>query len=103
MRACHKFKGSRAVYTKKVKRFRRIICADTCKAIIQELQDLTFAEDKNGALIEDEFCIDPHTLSAIWYGLDDYEVSDLKGGGMRVLKEKEAKENNDAERNGNVN
>ncbi len=86
MRPCHKFKGSRAMYTKKVKRFQRIICADTCPSIIQELQDLTFAEDKNGEMIEDEFNIDPHTLSAIWYGLDDYEVSDLKGGGMRVLK-----------------
>ena len=86
MRPCHKFKGSRAVYTKKVKRFQRIICADTCEAIIHELQDLTFAEDKNGEIMEDEFNIDPHTLSAIWYGLDDYEVSDLKGSGMRVLK-----------------
>ncbi|MBR3205080.1 MAG: PBSX family phage terminase large subunit, partial [Bacillus sp. (in: Bacteria)] len=27
---------------------------------------------------EDEFQIDPHTLSAIWYALDDYEVTDLK-------------------------
>ena len=42
--------------------------------------------DKDGELIEDEFNIDPHTLSAIWYGLDDYEVSDLKGGGMRIMK-----------------
>lgn len=102
MRPCHKFKGSRAMYTKKVKRFHRIICADTCKAVIQELQDLTFAEDKNGEIIEDEFSIDPHTLSAIWYGLDDYEVSDLKGGGMRVLKVREGN-SYDAERNGKIN
>ena len=27
---------------------------------------------------EDEFNIDPHTFSAIWYALDGYEVSDLK-------------------------
>lgn len=26
----------------------------------------------------DEFNIDPHTLSAIWYGLDGYEVADVK-------------------------
>ena len=86
MKACHKFKGSRAMYTKKVKRFKKIICSDACQNIIDELQDLTFAVDKDGELIEDEFNIDPHTLSAIWYGLDDYEVSDLKGGGMRIMK-----------------
>lgn len=49
------------------------------------LQDLTFAVDKDDEIIEDEFNIDPHTLSAIWYALDDYEVSDLKGGGLRTL------------------
>ena len=86
MKACHKFKGSRAMYTKKVKRFKKIICSDACQNIIDELQDLTCAVDKDGELIEDEFNIDPHTLSAIWYGLDDYEVSDLKGGGMRIMK-----------------
>lgn len=79
MRACRKFKGSRAAYTKKVKRFKKIICLDSCPNTINELQELTFAEDKDGNLLEDEFNIDPHTLSAIWYALDDYEVEDLKG------------------------
>lgn len=86
MKPCKKFKGSRAMYTKKVKRFKKIICSDECPNTIDELQDLTFAVDKDGEIIEDEFSIDPHTLSAIWYGLDDYEVSDLKGGGIRILK-----------------
>jgi phage terminase large subunit len=85
MKACKKFQGSRAVYTKKVKRFKRIVCSDKCKNTIDELQDLTFAVDKNGEIIEDEFNIDPHSLSAIWYGLDDYEVSDLKSGGLRTF------------------
>lgn len=84
IKACKKFKGSRSMYTKKVKRFKKIICSDACPDIIDELQDLTFAVDKDGEIIEDEFNIDPHTLSAIWYGLDDYEVSDLKGGGMQA-------------------
>ena len=83
IRKCKKFQGSRATYTKKVKRFKKIICADKCENIIDELQELTFKVDKDGEIIEDEFNIDPHTLSAIWYGLDDYEVSDLKGGGLR--------------------
>lgn len=83
IKKCKKFQGSRATYTKKVKRFKKIICSDKCENIIDELQELTFKVDRDGEIIEDEFNIDPHTLSAIWYGLDDYEVSDLKGGGLR--------------------
>ena len=86
MKACKKFQGSRAQYTKKIKRFHKIICADTCINTIEELKELTYKEDKDGEIIEDEFNIDPHTLSAIWYALDDYDVSNLKGGGMRILK-----------------
>ncbi|PAF35572.1 terminase [Terribacillus saccharophilus] len=78
MVGAHKFKGSRLQYTKKVKRFRKIICSDRCTNTIFELKDLTYAVDKQGNIIEDEFKIDPHTFSAIWYGLDDYEVADLK-------------------------
>ncbi|GLF85274.1 hypothetical protein R51_03190 [Bacillus safensis] len=74
----HKFQGSRLQYTKKIKRFKKIICSDSCKNTIYELQPLTYKTDKNGNIIEDEFKIDPHTLSAIWYALDDYEVTDLK-------------------------
>lgn len=73
-----KYKGSRLQYTKKVKRFKKIICSDQCTNTVYELKDLTYALDKNGDIILDEFSIDPHTLSAIWYGLDDYEVADLK-------------------------
>lgn len=87
MKACKKFQGSRAMYTKKVKRFKKIICLDNCVNTIDELQDLTFKVDNDGEIIEDEFNIDPHTLSAIWYALDDYEVSNLKQhGGVSVLK-----------------
>lgn len=84
---CKKFQGSRKAYTKKLKRFKKIVCSDACQNIIEELEDLTFATDKDGNIIEDEFNIDPHTFSAIWYGLDDYEVADLKGG-VSVLKPK---------------
>lgn len=85
MKSCKKFQGSRLAYTKKVKRFKHIICSDRCVNTIDELKDLTYAVDKDGEIIEDDFNIDPHTLSAIWYGLDDYEVSKLKGGsGVRI-------------------
>lgn len=73
-----KFQGSRLQYTKKIKRFKKIICSDACPNTIFELKDLTYKKNKNGEIIEDEFNIDPHTFSAIWYGLDDYQVSDLK-------------------------
>ncbi|PRS32582.1 PBSX family phage terminase large subunit [Bacillus pumilus] len=78
MVAAHKFQGSRLQYTKKIKRFKKIICSDSCKNTIYELQPLTYKTDKRGNIIEDEFQIDPHTFSAIWYALDDYEVTDLK-------------------------
>lgn len=82
MRGCRKFQGSRSVYTKKIKRFKKILCSDICKNTIDELKELTFAENKNGEILEDDFNIDPHTLSAIWYALDDYEVTDLKSGNV---------------------
>lgn len=96
MVGARKFKGSRLQYTKKVKRFRKIICSDQCTNAIYELKDLTYATDKNGNIIEDEFKIDPHTLSSIWYALDDYDVTDLKE------KSKERKRPN-RERRGKVN
>lgn len=75
--ACRKL--TRLENTKKVKRFKKIVCSDSCKDVIRELKDLTFAVDRQGEILEDEFNIDPHTLSAIWYGIDDYEVARLKG------------------------
>jgi len=73
-----KFQGSRLQNTKKVKRFKKIICSSNCINTVDELKDLTYAVDKNGEIIEDEFNIDPHTFSAIWYALDGYEVADIK-------------------------
>lgn len=63
---------------KKIKRFKKIIVSTDCKNTIRELKDLTFKEDKNGNIIEDEFNIDSHTWDAMKYGLDGYEVADLK-------------------------
>lgn len=79
--------GSRLANTKKVKRFKRIICSDKCVAHIKELKNLTFKVDKKGKIIEDEFNIDPHTFSAVWYGLEDYEVASLKGRRGKTLQE----------------
>ena len=72
--------GSRLQNIKKVKRFKKIICSSNCENTIYELKDLTYKKNKTGEIIPDEFEIDPHTFSAIWYGLDGYEVADLKGG-----------------------
>lgn len=75
---CKKFAGSRKTNTKKVKRFKNIYCSDNCKNVVKELRNLTYKKDKRGNIVEDEFNIDPHTFSAIWYALDGYEVSDIK-------------------------
>ncbi|MGO3751202.1 MAG: PBSX family phage terminase large subunit [Peptoniphilaceae bacterium] len=64
--------------TRKVKRFKHIYCSDKCINTIRELKDLTYKTDNLGNPIYDEFNIDPHTFSAIWYGLDGYEVADIK-------------------------
>lgn len=82
MVATHKSNGgsrhSRLDNTRKVKRFKRIICSDRCRHCIDELKELTYAKDRDNEIIPDEFNIDPHTFSAIWYGLDDYDVVDIK-------------------------
>lgn len=78
IRKCKKFPGSRLSNTRKVKRFKKIICSPKCKNTIMELRDLTYKKDSKGNVIYDEFNIDPHTFSAIWYALDKVNVSDYK-------------------------
>lgn len=78
MAACHKYANSRLENTRKVKRFHKIICSPNCKNTIRELKNLTYKKDNQGNLIYDEFNIDPHTFSAIWYALDRYHVADVK-------------------------
>ena len=79
MRGCrNKFAGSRLSNTRKIKRFKKIICSPKCKNTIRELKDLTYLKKPNGDTIYDEFNIDPHTFSAIWYGLDTYTVANVK-------------------------
>ncbi|MGL5595851.1 MAG: PBSX family phage terminase large subunit [Cetobacterium sp.] len=78
MTPCTKFQGSRLANTKKIKRFKKIFISSQCPKCYSELKELTYKEDKNGNIIPDQFNIDPHTFSAIWYALDGYEVADLK-------------------------
>lgn len=79
IRACrNKFAGSRLSNTRKIKRFKKIIVSPKCTNTIRELIDLTYKKDAKGNVIYDEFNIDPHTFSAIWYGLDMVSVADVK-------------------------
>lgn len=78
MRKCRKFAGSRLANTKKVKRFKRIICSSNCINTNRECSTLTYFKKPDGTLVLDEFNIDPHTFSAIWYGLDGYTVANAK-------------------------
>lgn len=73
------YKLTRVENTKKMKRFKKIIVSKDCPNTIRELKNLTQKKDKNGKAIPGEFNIDPHTFSAMWYGLDDYEVTNIKG------------------------
>lgn len=79
IRKCrNKFAGSRLSNTRKIKRFKKIIVSPKCKNTIRELTDLTYKKDSKGNVIYDQFNIDPHTFSAIWYGLDAVTVADVK-------------------------
>ena len=79
IRPCRtKFNGSRLSNTRKIKRFREIICSPKCKNAIRELKDLSYQKDSNGKTVYDKFNIDSHCLSAIWYGLDTVTVADVK-------------------------
>lgn len=79
IRACrNKFAGSRLSNTRKVKRFKKIIVSPKCKNTIRELKDLTYKKDPKGNVIYDQFNIDPHSFSAIWYALDTVTVADVK-------------------------
>jgi len=79
IRSCrNKFAGSRLSNTRKIKRFKKIICSPRCHNVIRELQELTYKKDAKGNVIYDDFSIDPHSFSAIWYALDKYNLQDVK-------------------------
>lgn len=78
MRPCKKYAGSRLSNTRKMKRFKQIIIGSNCENTWRELSNLTYKKDANGNVKYDEFNIDPHTFSAMWYGLDLYDVADFK-------------------------
>jgi phage terminase large subunit len=74
------YKLTRVENTKKMKRFKKIIISKNCPNHIRELKHLTIKMDpRTGKEIPGEFNTDPHTFSAMWYGLDDYEVANVKG------------------------
>ena len=78
MYGCKKYAGSRLQNTKKMKRFKKIVCSPRCRNTILELKDLTYAKDAKGELQYDKFNIDAHSMSALWYALDTYTVADIK-------------------------
>lgn len=86
MKPCKKYVGSRLSNTRKMKRFKKIICSPKCKNTIRELIDLTYKKDNKGNVIYDEFNIDPHTFSALWYALDNYTVADYKLRGFNSFR-----------------
>lgn len=81
-----KFPGSVLANIKKIKRFKKIICSDACTNAVRELKNLTYKTDKLDNIIEDEFKVDAHTFDAIAYGLDSYEVADLKDEAQKAAR-----------------
>lgn len=78
IKPCKKYKGSVLANIKKIKMFKNIYCSTKCKNTIEELENLSYKEDKNGELLEDVFSIDAHTFDAISYALDKVELIDIK-------------------------
>lgn len=62
MYGARKYIGSRLQNTKKMKRFKKIVCSPKCTNTIRELKYLTYKKDSHGNVIYDEFNIDPHTF-----------------------------------------
>lgn len=73
-----KSEGSRIANTRKIKRFKRIICSSVCVNAIKELRDLVYKKKPNGEIDYGHFNIDAHVMSCLWYALDDYTVADVK-------------------------
>lgn len=71
-------KTDRLSQTRKIKRFKKIYVHPDCINVISELKDLTYKKKPNGDIMYDQFNIDPHTFSAIWYALDRVTVADPK-------------------------
>ena len=61
---CKKYIGSRLQNTKKIKRFKKIVCSPRCVNTIIELKDLVYAKDTKDEPIYDQFNIDPHTFKS---------------------------------------
>ena len=62
VKKCKKYIGSRLQNTKKIKRFKKIVCSPRCVNTIIELKDLVYAKDTKDEPIYDQFNIDPHTF-----------------------------------------
>lgn len=77
MYGARKYIGSRLQNTKKMKRFRKIVCSPKCRNTIRELKDLTYAKDSKGNAIYDEFNIDPHTFNISQLGV--YKLMEKSG------------------------
>lgn len=79
IRKTKKGAGSVVEGIRKLKRFRKIVILDNCKNTWREMSTISYKEDKNGDKIEDEFTIDAHSVDALRYSIEDYEVATLRG------------------------
>ena len=69
VKKCKKYIGSRLQNTKKIKRFKKIVCSPRCVNTIIELKDLVYAKDTKDEPIYDQFNIDAHTFNTTILGV----------------------------------
>lgn len=84
MYGAKKYIGSRLQNTKKMKRFRKIVCSPRCKNTIRELKELTYKKDNQGNVVYDEFNIDPHTFKCHRLGV--YKVMEETGKAEMLIR-----------------
>ena len=81
--SCSKGAGSVLDGLQKIKSFYKVIVSDKCKHAYQELTELCHEKDRNGEYIEDKFTLDPHTVDAMRYGLEEYIQTTYKNGQIK--------------------
>ena len=81
--SCEKGGGSIIDGLQKIKSFYKVIVSDKCSNTYRELTELCHAKNRQGEYLEKDFTIDPHTVDAMRYGLEEYTATSYKNGQIR--------------------
>lgn len=84
---CKKGAGSVIDGLQKLQSFYKIVVSDKCKETFRELIELCHVKNRQGEYLEGEFTIDPHTVDAMRYGLEEYRATSYKSGAIKFTSE----------------